>query len=227
MSYLIISDLHLKPNDSYKKIDYLKKLFLKFKNIIIVGDFFEGYNWSFKDIIKNIYFKDLIKIISQKNCVYLIGNHDSCVLKELNIVKKYFKEFDFSYELKIKNQKFLFLHSHKIFPSIDEIFKLYYLPKKITSILLNSIGYYKDHRLRALKYLKLKKIFIEKDTKQLLEIIDKYYFKRNFWVITGHTHNPIILKDKKYANCGFVDYGFASYLTINNQGGLRLHIEKY
>ncbi len=225
MSYLVISDLHLKNNDPQEKINYLENLFLKFDRLIIVGDLYEGYFWSFKDLIKSK-FKKLIQIIKNKKSVYIIGNHDESVINELDLAKKFFSIVDFEYRLKIKNKEFLFIHSHKIYPSIDEKLKLKYLPKKITNFLIKIIGYYKDHRLRALKYLK-NKITIEDDTKKLLNVIDKKFQKRSFWLITGHTHNPVVLKEERYANCGFVDFGFASYLTINDFGNIKLHIESY
>ncbi|GAB4218741.1 MAG: hypothetical protein Fur009_1280 [Candidatus Microgenomates bacterium] len=226
MLYLIISDLHLKYFDLNNKINYLKNLFSSFENIIIVGDLFEGYYWSFQETVKKFYF--LFEILKSKNSIYLLGNHDEIVEKDIDLAKIFFKFVGYEYFLKLdNNKKILLFHSHKIFPAIDSYLKTRYLPKYITSFFLNLIGYYKKHKQRAEFYLNNKNVLIENDTKKLLKKIDKKFPNRDFWIITGHTHNPVILKEKKYANCGFVDFGFSSYIVINDKGDIKLYCENY
>jgi len=227
MNYLIVSDTHLRKEFDRKKFLFLKKLFEKYQNIIIVGDFYEGYSLTFKDLLKGPW-KKILDILKKKNSIYLYGNHDYYNKKNELLIKKIFKIYQEDFSINIGKKTFYFHHGFKFLKTIDIKFKFYLLPKFITDFMINKINYYQKHKIRAIQYKKnLNKIFLEKDTLKSIKKIKEIFSKRNFWVIFGHTHNRMIDYKEKIANAGFIDYGYASFLTISKTGKIKLHQKTY
>lgn len=85
MNILVISDLHIGNNDRFETFgwkvdDFINAIEMiryeeKIEKVILNGDIFELYKYSFEEIYKNN--KKLIDYFSDKSFVLLKGNHDA------------------------------------------------------------------------------------------------------------------------------------------------------
>jgi len=84
MNILVLSDLHIdngdnfgsfgwKPNKFIKTLDKIIE-FYRVDSVILNGDVFDLYKYSFRDVYKNN--QELIKYFNANNFIYIRGNHD-------------------------------------------------------------------------------------------------------------------------------------------------------
>ncbi len=110
MKILVLSDLHLGTGDNFGTFGWsdddfiatLKQVILSenIDQVILNGDVYELYKYSFKDIIKK--HKKLISFFKENNFVYIRGNHDY-----INCSGKFFYDITNS-----KKQKIHIEHGH-------------------------------------------------------------------------------------------------------------------
>lgn len=224
---LVVSDLHLNKKFNQKKFAVLKKLFSskKYRLIIILGDFFEGYKITVDQFLNSPWSK-LFPLLKKKKSIYIIGNHDYSALNRKKEFEGIFKKVGENYQLKIKNKKIFFVHGHQFYPSIDVIFKFNKLPFFVNKFLFSIYNYEKKHYQRSLDYAAKKSYFLTKDNFEIIKNFKKINNEKNCWLITGHCHNPIISKKYQYIDVGFFEEKFYSYLEINENGEFKLKIKK-
>src|SRR3989338_7398847 len=111
MNILVISDTHLSLHFEEKKFRLLESLIKKHDQVIINGDFWEGFVISYDKFILSPW-RNLFPILKMKNAIYIFGNHD---LQEFG--NGLFDAFSVShtndYRVKVNGHSFIFEHGHR------------------------------------------------------------------------------------------------------------------
>lgn len=210
---LVISDTHLDNKFEQKKFDFLAHLFLRFDQIILNGDFWDGYLCSFESFI-NSPWKNLFPILKSKNTIYIYGNHDP--QNTANSKTSLFSQIQtHHYKLKHKDKNIDIMHGHQIVKTFDLNLSLP-LKKKIfhTADLTYNI-------MTKMMKEKFWEMLMERYTHKFYEYIEK---ENVDCLICGHTHCPSQKKDN-FINSGMVNYGIAHYVEIEDE--IRLIKTKY
>ena len=219
MKILVFSDTHLSKFDD-KKYQFLKKIILDSDRVIINGDFIDDWLISGNEFLKSKW-KSLFPLLLAKKTIYIRGNHETTITHE--IANHFSIKFCDYHEEYIKDKKFLFEHG-------DSIIKKKQHPllkvnnNRILNIrfLLKSFNFLRSSLNTMMP--KLSKKF-SKGKKQN-NTLKNYYTNREFFLITGDTHNPELDLEKKFANTGRIMDGYASYILIMDNEIKLLH-ERY
>jgi UDP-2,3-diacylglucosamine pyrophosphatase LpxH len=220
MKTLIISDIHLTPLFNQNKFDYLKKLFNRFDRIIVNGDLYDGYLFSFDQFAQSKW-KPLLEILRSKKTMYFYGNHD----KGTWIKGKAEKYVDYTDKVhKVKYGKYLLWmeHGDLINRSIAE--KIPWAANRITAWIVHFIRIWGVIIFGDSFYKKLNPyhILVHKDLKSWA----KQNLKDGQILICGHSHTACLDLENHYANSGFVGQGWASYLVLEDNE-IKLVEERY
>ena len=219
MTIAVFSDTHLRLPFEEKKFRFLEKLINKSAHVIIVGDFWDGYIITFTQFL-NSPWRHLFPLLKRKKTIYIFGNHDKEIFvnEKVNLFsKKQVKQ----YQLKLNGKNFVFEHGDRLVPALDGILKI----KKPPTFLQKRLIKLHDQLLE-----KKGKRFLEWFFKKTGEKIKKKMeseFKDSQFLIAGHTHYPEIDEKNRFANCGTIGGGFASYLLIDEEGRIKLKEERY
>ncbi len=218
MKVLVISDSHLDQNFERSKLSFLKKQIESVDQVIINGDFWEGYYFTFDEFL-NSPWKELFPLLKKKKTVYIFGNHDKEVLSDKRI-DKFCDSSHMRYKLHTPNYIYVFEHGNRLAPYLDDIFKVKKLPKNLNVILGELEGLaVRLFGAKGLSYLYGRfNLSIKEKIKSEL--------KKNEVLVTGHTHVAEVDLKNKYINDGLIRHGLAHYLIIQN-GIPTLHKEKY
>ncbi len=229
MDTIVISDIHLRFNDSREKciLNFFDTIAINFKRIIILGDFFEFW-YGFPEVVISEYFPILNKFyeLKEKNIeiIYIEGNHDfnmgNFFTEFLNI--KVFTEY---FETEINSKKFLFMHGDTINIANDRFY--FYLRKFLRSgfakFLMNNLPPY--------SILKIANYFSNKSREYLFKefnlrkIIDDFQLKNQYdFIIAGHFHNNF-----QYENVYILgDWrNEFNYMTIDSNGHIEYNTKKF
>lgn len=243
LEYCIISDVHLGTVGCHAEelCDYLDTV--KIKNLIILGDFIDGWNFK-KKYFPDSHFRVIKKIFkllqNETRVYYLTGNHDEFLRKFDNIEMNNLSILD-SLELNINDKKYWIFHG-----DVFDIAMQYRFGKIISKIAGKSYDY-------LIKFNKLYNNFcrkfgikeyslsdhIKRNVKTAIKYIQDYESiacetasKKKFdYVINGHIHQPNIkeylFQDQKviYMNSGdWVENLTALELeTINSEWKIYKH----
>ncbi len=218
MDILVFSDSHLSLPFEEKKYRFLEGIISKADQVIINGDFWEGYLVSYKQFIESPW-RHLFPLLKLKKAVYIFGNHDK---------KTYIDEsiYLFSavqtqrYKLKIKGITYIFEHGHRLSPFGDEDWVLNpKSPSKSTKIL----DKFEKLCIRRTgpKYQKLLKIYNRRIKKKL-----KHELKADEYYVCGHTHAAEVDHKNHFINTGVIKHGLAQYMWFKNNA-LYVKQEKY
>jgi predicted phosphodiesterase len=219
MKILIISDLHLDPPFEDRKFRYLKNLFSSVDQIILNGDFWEGFAYSFDDFYNSSWNK-LFPILKNKNAVYVFGNHDKKSFNDLSRLKIFAHSFSESYKMKIKDKIFYFEHGHRLWINDKEnvdtnsiLFKTQFkFMTSLEELLIRSIG---SNYQKGLK--KINDSVINQVAPKL---------KSNEFFFFGHTHRREYLHDLRVYNSGVCKKGLSQYLILKDDE-ITSHEERY
>jgi len=215
---LIVSDMHIKPFSTDKKLYFLLDLFENFDNIIINGDFWSYYSWDFDGFLTSKWAK-LFPILKEKGAIYIYGNHDRerwCDAR----VSRFSKLAADSFEFKQAGVTYLVQHGHKqSFDSISnekfvQFDRKFQIDKRLTilqRLLVRFFGIKLFELLGASTNRKLKKSISLGDG-----VVNVF----------GHSHCSEISLDEGYVNSGSVDIGYASYIVIEGDE-IRLQKSSY
>lgn len=216
MKYLIFSDSHLSDVFDEKKFKFLKKIINSCDKVIINGDFWEGYDFSFDDFIKSKWNK-LFKLLKSKNSIYLYGNHDKKVYSNNKNKEFSIKQLQ-KYTLKSGGKSFYIEHGDRIVPLWDKYFKrmprfinkiLYFIEKAAFLFLgTNGVG---------ILYKKFNDDMKNRVSKKL---------NKNELLVCGHSHFMEIDEKNHFINSGIIKHGIGQYITIED-GKITLHNETY
>ena len=231
---LFISDMHL--GEKYAQTAILAKFIAKYqpKQLYLVGDIIDGYalrrnkwNTHCTDILR------LIMTMAQEgvDITYLIGNHDSFLLKFLNYNFTGIKLARHAIHTTATGTKLLVIHGDLFDHSIKNIQTLYYLGYIGYGIVLrvNSILSIIQRFLHIPPWSLAKAI--KSGVKRSIERAGKFeklmikYTKHHQCdgIVLGHTHQPTIktIDNINYYNCGdWIDS--CSAIIEHDDGGMEL-----
>lgn len=216
MKTLVVSDVHLTHVFDENKYLFLENLFSSYDRVILNGDFWDGFSTRFDRFITSRW-SGLFPLLKNKGAIYLFGNHDireysdertalfSALQQESFLMKENFTTYHIE-------------HGHVLEPGVDGLIRL---------------------SRNFLKYVNftahvVENIFVRLGSPQNMIIrqankgIKRKLKKKQFphWYLCGHTHVAEYDKKNKFANSGFIQYGRATYLTIDSSG-VELKREKY
>jgi predicted phosphodiesterase len=217
MKILIFSDTHLYNKFDVKQYRFLKKIISKADKVIINGDFWDSYRTNFDQFIKSKW-RGLFPILKQKNTIYLYGNHDP--VDKINDKWSLFAdEFKQKHIIKINKKNIIIEHGNNQVYAIDE-----------------RINFLKHFRFIGLFIMKLEELGIKnigynfsdlwfyrkKQNINVQKFVNKHH--KNDLMVCGHIHKWY--QSKNYINLGYISYGHASYVVIDNNN-INLIKEKY
>lgn len=210
---LIFSDAHLTPRFNEDSFQKLVALINQADRVIINGDFWEGYFFSFDDFI-NSKWSQLFPLLKAKNTVYIHGNHDLAKYldERVNLFADVITE---KFEFSSGDKNFVYLHGHQYIESparqsvlmrmkflLGGLYLAYYLLMKIMRKRFWKIYQFENDRLKKI---------------QQREFANKY-------LITGHTH--LMEHDGFFINTGSMSFGYFDYTWVED-GKIRQYNETY
>lgn len=216
MKYLVFSDSHLSDFFDEKKFKFLEKIISSCDQVIINGDFWEGYDFGINDFIKSKWNK-LFKLLKSKSTIYLYGNHDKKEYSS-NKIKAFSVNQQEKYTLNSSGKKFYIEHGDRIVPLWDKHFKR--MPRFINKIL---------YFVEKASFLILGKegvgILYKRFNNDMKNRVAKN-LKKNEFLVCGHSHFMEIDEENHFINSGIVKHNIGQYITIEN-GKITLHNETY
>jgi predicted MPP superfamily phosphohydrolase len=117
MKILVFSDTHLTHVFEEKKYVFLKKVIESADQVIINGDFWDGYLTSFDAFISSRW-NNLFPLLKQKKAVYIFGNHDKACFSDKRT--SFFSDIQTKKYSFVDGMTFYFEHGNTLLPSIDE-----------------------------------------------------------------------------------------------------------
>lgn len=216
MKTLIISDIHLTHIFDEKKFLFLKKLFSSVDQIILNGDFWDGYITTFDAFVSSPW-KKLFPLLREKNAIYIYGNHDQRQFSDKRIFLFSAVQKD-NHLLTLNNQAYHIEHGHLLQKTID----IAHPHSKRVLFLITSVLQSLEH---ILNFSGSPHQFILKKKNEEIKAKLKA-MKFPHWYICGHIHYAEIDEKNKFANSGLVQFGKASYLIVDSSG-LSLRTESY
>jgi len=227
MNILIFSDTHLTNKFDNDKFKFLKKIIDTSDQVIINGDFWDGWFTNFDGFLKSKWNR-LFPLLLKKNAIYLYGDHDPADRCD-GRVNLFSVKTGESYNLILEKKTYHIEHGHRILKGkMSKFLEIYgLLLNKVDRSLFRKTLYNFLHFLEYLGYnlIGLSLMTESKVAKRNNEIIKQSNNHREF-LICGDTHCAEMDKNKMFANSGCINYGNAYYLMIN-YGEIVLHKENY
>ena len=218
MDILVFSDSHLSLPFEEKKYKFLENIISQADQVIINGDFWDGYLVSYKQFIESPW-RHLFPLLKQKQAIYIFGNHDKKTFADKTMYL-FSAAQTLRYELKIKEITYIFEHGHRLAPLGDKGLllppnkpvKMVKYTDKIEKLFIRRTGS---------KYQKLLKINNRRIKKKL-----KKELKPNEYYVCGHTHSAEVDYKNRFINTGVIKHGLAQYMWFKNNT-LYVKQEKY
>jgi len=216
MKTLIFSDSHLSKKFEQSKFDLLKKIISSADRVIINGDFWEGYNCTFKQFINSPWNK-LFPLLKKRKTVYIYGNHDKKKYSNINV--KLFSEVQVQkYKFRSGDKTFYLEHGDRLVPLWDDYLPRY--PKLLNNFMdkIEWLMFKVFGKIHLYVFFRL----LNKRAKKLVR--GKY--KRNEYLVCGHTNFAEIDLKRNFINSGFIKHGIGQYLIVED-GEITAHEERY
>lgn len=224
MHILIISDTHFDPWYDAKKARFIKRLIGKADQVIINGDLWESFLWSF-DAFMQSKWSELFPILKAKNTIYIYGNHDAEHLSDKRAKLFSVRQVP-EWQIEVGGTLFTIRHGDEY----DLLFQKWSRNPLMSPFV---------HHPWVVRLM----LFIEQLTMQFLDIHYSQKKLQTFneeikqkaknkllpheFLITGHTHSAELDLTSRFANSGFIRNGLAQYLEITQAGQVILHEERY
>jgi predicted phosphodiesterase len=217
MKTLVISDIHLTHRFDEKKYLFLESLFSQYDAIILNGDFWDGFSTTFNRFIASKWSR-LFPLLKEKKAIYLYGNHDKEVYcdSRTSLFSAYQAH---EYSLQEGITTYHFEHGDRYAPGIDAYFP--YSWRTFLQFINTSTHIVENIFIRFMG--SPQNMFLKMENKKIKKAIKN---KQNAWFICGHTHYAEFDEKRKFANSGFIQYGKATYLSIDSSG-IELKKERY
>lgn len=210
MKILVFSDSHLYLPFDEKKFQFLKKIITSADRVIVNGDFYDSYMIDFDRFVASPW-KQLFPYLLQKKAVYIYGNHDKRAYSSRDVDLFSVIQAE-RYKIKTASKTFIFEHGHKIRVTPDTKWKVEEAARIVVPI---------AHVIRQIMVSIFGKAFLwarfsyrNANAKKVIK--EKYHPGSNEMYIIGHNHWGEVDEKNHFAASGAVLYGFAQYLTVEN-----------
>ncbi|MEI6326690.1 MAG: metallophosphoesterase family protein [Candidatus Roizmanbacteria bacterium] len=219
MTTLVISDTHLCDPFDVKKLNHLLKLFSQHDRIILNGDFWEGYWYTFDEFL-NSKWSALFPILKQKHAIYIYGNHDRETYSDSR--RDRFSDVScWRHVEKIGATTYIFEHGNRLALKFDEKVHM----QRVSSILF--VPFYLVEmfivRVLGLRFFHLLFGGLNRRIKKLLE----QELKEGEIFVCGHTHCKEYAPESQFVNTGVNKYGYSEYGVIDETGAMTLYSTRY
>lgn len=218
MKITVFSDSHLIHKFEEKKYRYLSSIIKDSEQIILNGDFWDGYLTTFDKFI-NSPWSNLFPLLKSKKAIYIYGNHDKPSLSDERVNLFSIKQ-TVRYELPINNKLYIFEHGNRLAPMTDETIGIKG-NGRVLHFITSRTGYFVTRKFDR----KLLKIMLSHFNKKIKRKIKKELNSDEFF-ICGHTHLGEVDLVNRFANSGMNEYGLGQYLRIN-ENSIRIKEEWY
>lgn len=207
MKYLVISDTHLTDRFDKRKFDLLVSLINDADRVIINGDFWEGFETTFEEFVSSPW-KDLFPLLKAKKAVYIYGNHDEKDWSDNRVQLFSETQTDF-YELESGGIIFRFEHGHRQVPieGWDIPFMTDKQRQRFSSVLHEVVVRVFTANVMRWLFKRLNKT-VKKTIRATLD--------ENHFFVCGHTHVAENDPQGKFLNSGFIQFGTAQYILIED-----------
>jgi len=208
MKTLVISDTHLTTVFDQKKYQYLQRITNDADEVIINGDFWDGYLCSFDDFISSRW-KELFPLFLRKHTIYVYGNHDKKKWCDER-VKRFCIEAKHQHILKKQDREYIIEHGIRMAPSFEIRFPWLFANRFV--IILNEIRHYIMYKHMP--------FFIEVFDRADNEKIKSWcraHLQDNQYLIVGHTHLQEYDQETRFINTGVNKFGIGQYVVLSGQ----------
>lgn len=216
---LVISDTHLCDPFEQKKIVFLQKLFSQHDRIIINGDFWEGYWYTFEEFLSSKW-SVLFPILKQKHTIYIYGNHDREIYSDSR--REQFCDWaGWRYEETMGGIRYIFEHGNRLALKFDEkvhmqrVSRILFIPFYLTEMFIV--------RVLGLRFFHLLFGKLNRKIKRLI----KHELKPGEIFVCGHSHVKEYAPGSQFINTGVNKYGYSEYGIIDELGIMTLHTKRY
>jgi len=221
---LVLSDVHLDEHFNPSKLRYLMHIIGEHDRVILNGDFYDDWFLSWEEFLVSKW-APLFPLLMQKQTIYINGNHDEA--NGHSAIGKFCVKQCYIYDEKIGNFDYHFEHGFEFLlqKEIGPALKFYMW----TLSFRNSFWFHFLHFLEILGYRFIPEMLTNsKFSLERNQFVKNHYsdFNTDGFVVIGHTHAPELDIQNKFANSGAVLHGYASYLTIT-EDGIKLHKNIY
>lgn len=205
MKTLVFSDTHLSEIFEEKKYQQLEKLIQGVGRVIINGDFWDGYLTNFDAFIHSKW-NGLFPLLKKKETVYIYGNHDRKAFSDNRTSLFSIKQCE-RYEMEDNGRLYTFEHGNKLVPAIDDLFNISRKRMRMDTLVFSYLERFITHRIRGAS--RIWGILLNYQLKQVIK-------GRPGFFAFGHTHFAEFSLQKNFANGGFIQFGLAQYLLIED-----------
>ena len=209
MKTLVFSDTHLETVVEEKKYRFLETLIKQADQVIINGDFWDGFFITFSEFVDSPY-RTLFPLLKKKKTIYLTGNHDSPDLLDARTSLFAEKTVD-AYEMKIGDKKFVFQHGHMQIPIFQKKIPILEKHRRVITRSLDNMEYYIVRHLGK-PISRMVQGGLNKTIKKTI----KTQINKGDIFICGHTHLAEFNLPEQFVNSGIVNHGLGQYLIIEN-----------
>jgi predicted phosphodiesterase len=218
MKTIILSDTHLTEKFNPKKFEFLSNVISQADKLIINGDFWDGYYTKFDNFV-NSQWQELFPILQNKETVLVLGNHDKLKYAD-DRIHNIFHEVVDEHRFTLNNITYIVNHGEKLVGNIDE---KYPMPKSLEKVVRKvSLGFLafegaftKRYGRRFYSAYKMHKLI---NMNKPLHKYTSENIAEDEFMLTAHTHIPELLPEQRFANSGFIRYGLANYLIVDESG---------
>ncbi|MFI5240838.1 MAG: metallophosphoesterase [Microgenomates group bacterium] len=206
MRILVFSDTHLTDNFEEKRYKFLKKIIENSDQVIINGDFWDGYVTDFDKFTKSEW-SNLFSLLKSKKTTYLFGNHDKPEFSDRR-TSLFSTEQQQSVSIKTRVDNLIIEHGDKYLPFIDAKLSRKNIPKSFARHSLD----YESFLIRNFGTTLIKNLY-QKYNNAIKEK-SAPHLKNKDVLVCGHTHLLEIDLKAKFINSGLINYGLGQYLLI-------------
>lgn len=192
MKTLIFSDSHLTDKFDQELFDYISNLVKGVDQVILNGDFWDGYLTTFDSFVNSEWSK-LFPLLKEKKAIFIFGNHDEMRFMDERVSLFSDKQLDF-YEFESGGKNIYVAHGHLVAPTYDVLpflgFPIYMRTIYSSLVFLrNKFSLFNSFLL----LFETKKTM--RQIRQLTTFVSKNYQKNKIYIF-GHIHVPIVKKSK-------------------------------
>ncbi len=227
MRVLVFSDTHLTSHFDLARFTALQELIEQADQVIINGDFWDGYVVQFTDFLESAW-NQLFPLLKSKQAVYIHGNHDRPEFIDDQFIR-FADSTALEHRLKVGDIEYVFTHGHLISPAADD-------SKRVKKVNMRAGFWGLMTRTAAQTTLWLESLSTRMFGVAMFHVGGVHNIKIKRWakrhlpqnqrLVCGHSHTAEINNRRRFFNSGAFNHGVASCLWIT-EAGVELVREKY